>query len=216
MIRKHAQTDEQSSETEADQEADSQPELVPSEQREYEHQPDAYSTGYDASGETRVGIGTADGDIERLIRLNEGRHHSDGDHSTREAARDKKRITESFCSYLDVTPYQQHRAVVAMTQMNLDRFGQQKQIEKVALCTICIIVDRERRRWFLDGNSPADIDLSNVEDGDFPDRCSQQGKFQTLCSQYGVSDADRYSVTRIVKRELKAIDYFERENQPLQ
>lgn len=216
MAKERAQTNEQTTEGETEQETDSAPELVSSEQRKHDHQPDAYPTGYDPFGETRVGVGAGQGKTDRLIRLNEGRHHSDGDHSTREAARDKKRITESFCSALDVTTYQQHRAVTAMTQMNLDRFGQQKQIEKVALCTICVIVDRERRHYFLNGDPPSEIDFSQVDEQDFPTRCSQEDEFQALCSQYGVSDKDHYSVTQLVQRELKQIGYFEREDQPIQ
>jgi len=81
--------------------------------------------------ETRVGIRTARRKLKRLIRLNEGRHQSDGSHSAREAARDKKRITESLCSALDVTTYQQRRAISAMSQMNLDRFGQQNRSKRL-------------------------------------------------------------------------------------
>jgi hypothetical protein len=216
MAEERVQATEETSETETDHEIDDDPELVPSAQQLRDHQPDAYTTGYDPLGETRVGIGTANGNIKQLIRLNEGRHHSDGNHSTREAARDKKRITESLCTALDVPTYQQRRAVAAMSQMNLDRFGQQKRIEKVALCTIGIVVDRERRRHFLQGNDPREVDLSAASQQRFPDRFSQNEDFQDLCSQHGVSDDDHYSVTQLVKAELKRIGYFERENQPLQ
>lgn len=216
MQRERVQADEQPADQETEQEDDETPELVASEQRKQDHQPDAYPTGYDSFGKTRVGIGTANGDIERLIRLNEGRHHSDGDHSAREAARDKKRITESLCSALDLPSYQQHRAVAAMNQMNLDRFGQQKQIEKVALCTICLIVDRERTRHSVGGNDPSEVDLSGMPEQDYPRRFSEEQAYQDLCSQYGISDTDHYSVTQLVKRELKRIGYFAREDQPLQ
>lgn len=216
MQRERVQADEQPADQETEREDDETPELVASEQRKQDHQPDAYPTGYDSFGKTRVGIGTANGDIERLIRLNEGRHHSDGDHSAREAARDKKRITESLCSALDLPSYQQHRAVAAMNQMNLDRFGQQKQIEKVALCTICLIVDRERTRHSVGGNDPSEVDLSGMPEQDYPRRFSEEQAYQDLCSQYGISDKDHYSVTQLVKRELKRIGYFAREDQPLQ
>ncbi|WP_436903541.1 DNA-directed RNA polymerase subunit epsilon [Halovenus halobia] len=217
MGKERIQAREQSgaSENEADTNIEETPKQVPSAQQLRDHQPDAYTTGYDSAGETRVGVGTADGKVERLVRLNEGRHHSDGDHSAREAARDKKRITESFCSSLDVTAYKQHRAVSAMSQMNLDRFGQQKRIEKVALCTIGIVVDRERRRWFLAGQDPTDFDFSQVSADDFPDRCSQDTDFQDLCSENGLSEDDHYSITQLVKEELDRIGYFDRENGPL-
>jgi len=89
MTKELLQVIEKSPETEVDEEVDEEPELVPSVQQLRDHRPDAYTTGYDSSGETRVGIGTANGNIERLVRLNEGRHNSDGSHSAREAARDK-------------------------------------------------------------------------------------------------------------------------------
>ncbi len=216
MSNERVESRTETTETETDQEVSETPELVPSNQQLRDHQPDAYTSGYDPFGETRVGIGTARGKLKRLIRLNEGRHQSDGSHSAREAARDKKRITESLCSALGVTTYQQRRAISAMSQMNLDRFGQQKQIEKVGLCTISVIVDRDRRHYFLSGNDPSDIDLSGVSQQDYPDRFSQQEDFQTLCTQYGVSKRDRYSVSQIVKKELKRIGYFAQENQPLQ
>lgn len=194
---------------------DDQPEMKPSVQRRQDHQPDAYATGYDSFGETRIGIGTANGDTERLIRQNEGRHRSDGNHSKREAERDKKRITQSFCSSLGVTPYRQQRSISAMGSMNLDRFGRQKRIEKVALCTIKVVVDRDREQHFLNGKAAADLDLSGVTPEQFPKKLEYNSQFQELCQQHDLPKDDRYSITQLVKREFKRIGYFERENQPL-
>lgn len=118
-----------------------EPDRQVSRDRERDHLPDAYTTGYDSFGNTRVGTGSAGGDVTKLVRHNEGRHWSGGKHSAREAVRDKKRITQAFCSVLDVTPHQQREAVVAMGKMNLDRFGRQKRLEKVALVTIKVIVE---------------------------------------------------------------------------
>lgn len=216
MSSEQTRTTEQTDQTDGEQEVDDTPELRPSVQQLKDHQPDAYTTGYDPFGETRIGIGTAKGNIEKLIRLNEGRHQSDGNHSAREAARDKKRITQSLCSALDVNNYQQRRAISAMGQMNLDRFGQQKRIEKVALSTIGVIVDRERRRYFLGGNDPADLDLTGLDAEEFPKRFSRQTDFQDLCTEYDVSEKDYYSVTQLVKKELKRNGFFDRENSPLQ
>lgn len=216
MSRERVQPSERTKESETNQESEDSPEQVPSAQQLRDHQPDAYTTGYDPAGETRIGIGNSKGNIEKLIRLNEGRHHSDGNHSAREAARDKKRITQSLCSALDVTPYQQRRAVSAMSQMNLDRFGQQKRIEKVALCTIGIVVDRDRQQYFLDGKDLADLDLSKVPADKYPDKLSDESRFQDLRGKYDISSKDHYSVTGLVKQELKRIGYFDRENQPLQ
>jgi hypothetical protein len=208
-IRTNEDTEQQDEEEET---ADEQPEREPSVQRQKDHQPDAYPTGYDPSAETRVGSGTESGKIKRLLRHNEGRHHSDGDHSKREAARDKKRVTQSLCSALGVTPYQQQQATSAMGQMNLDRFGQQKRIEKVALCTIKIVVNHDREQYFLNGNDPADLDLSAIDSDQFPTKFGQGSQFSSLCGQHDLSESDKNTITKIVKRELKQLGYFERSN----
>lgn len=216
MNNERVQTEERTTEQGGEQSVDEQPEMQPSRQQERDHKPDAYTVGYDPFGETRVGIGSANGDINRLIRHNEGRHQSDGDHSSREAARDKKRITQSLCSALDATQYQQQRAVSAMSEMNLDRFGQQKRIEKVALCTIAVVVNQERERYFLNGKSPAEIDFSAVDPDDYPQTLDQKSEYRSLCEKLGLSKKDRYSVSQLVKRELKRIGFFDRADQPLQ
>lgn len=216
MSNERVETEERTTEQEGERSVDDHPEMRTSRQRERDHQPDAITLGYDPFGETRVGIGSANGDINRLVRHNEGRHQSDGDHSSREAARDKKRITQSLCSTLDVTRYQQQRAVSAMSTMNLDRFGQQKRIEKVALCTIAVVVDQSREQYFLDGKEPAEIDLNSVDSDEFPTKLDQESRFRTLCERLGLSRKDRYSISQLVKQELKRIGFFDRANQPIQ
>ena len=215
MTIKKIRTDESTEQQNNEQKVDDQPDRKPSVQRQRDHQPDAYPTGYEPFGETRVGIGTATGNIKRLIRHNEGRHHSDGNHSAREAARDKKRITQSLCSSLEVTSYQQQQAISAMGSMNLDRFGQQKRIEKVALCTIRVIVDWNREQYFLNGKDPADLDLATVDTDQFPTKLEEDSQYDSLCEQHDLSKTDRNSITRLVKRELRQIGYFERDDRPL-
>lgn len=112
---------------------DETPDFRPSRAQERDHTPDDYTTGYDPYGDTRVGIGSAGGDATKLIRHNEGRHRSDGNHSAREATRDKKRITEAFCSRLGVTSYQQRRAVNAMISLNLDLNFLGNSVESIAI-----------------------------------------------------------------------------------
>lgn len=172
------------------------------------YQPDAFTVGYDASGATRIGLGTAEGKLERLVRQNEGRHHSDGGHSSREAARDKKRIVQSFCSSLDVTPHQQREAVSIIGRLNLDRFGSQKRLEKVALCVIRFVVDQDRQRLFLMGRDPSEVDLSSIDFSKYPQKLADDPQYQQLCKEYGVSSEDRYSISQLIKRELKERDYF--------
>lgn len=182
--------------------------LEPSRQRLADYSPDAYTVGYDGSGNTRVGIGRAEGRIARLVRQNEGRHPSDGGHSAREAARDKKRITQSFCSALELTEYQRKEAVSVISRLNLDRFGSQKRLEKVALCVIQFVVDRDRQRLFLNGRDPSEIDLAAIDFDQQPPKLIEDPRFGTLCEEYAVSAKDRYSISQLIKRELKRREYF--------
>ena len=188
--------------------ADETPEQKPSRQQERNHSPDKYPTGYDAFGDTRVGIGSAGGDVTKLIRHNEGRHPSDGNHSAREAARDKVRVTESFCSTLDLPSHQQRTAVTAMTTMNLDRFGRQKRLEKVALATIKVVVEWDRSRRFPDDA------LSNLDEDEFPAQMLDDPDYREILEQQGVSKADLYSVSQLVKRELKKEAFFSPDRRP--
>lgn len=178
------------------------PERKPSRQQEADHTPNAYTTGYDAFGDTRVGIGTSDGDISKLIRHNEGRHRSDGSHSAREAARDKMRITESFCSTLSLPSHQQRAAIAAMTTMNLDRFGRQKRLTKVALATIKVVIEWDRSRRFPDDA------LSELDADDLPTRMLENSQYREILEQQDVSKTDLYSVSQLVKRELKKEAFF--------
>lgn len=192
-------------------EPDDQPDQQASRSRERRHQPDAYTVGYDPAGATRIGTGTADRGtrLRRLIRQNEGRHQSDGRHSTRAAARDKKRVTQAFCSVLSVTDHQQREAVGLMGRLNLDRFGQQKRLEKIALTVIRVVVDSDRHRLFFEGRGPAAIDLSDVEPSSYPTSIGDTQRYEELCAAHGFSDRDRFSVIRLVKDELRQIGYFD-------
>lgn len=194
-------------ETETGQTDDDAPELRPSRQRERQHTPDAYTVGYDATGETRVGVGTSSrwSAFYRMIRLNEGRHRSDGDHSTREAARDKKRITQSFCSTLGVTSHQQRKAVATMGRLNLDRFGRQKRIEKVALAVIQVTVDLDRQNLFFSPTELADSNLGDIDPDRIPSRFTTNQRFQELCDAHNMSASDRYSLSQLVKREVETL-----------
>lgn len=182
---------------------DETPEFAASEQQEYDHRPNEYTTGYDSFGDTRVGIGSAGGDATKLVRHNEGRHQSDGNHSAREAARDKKRITQSFCSKIGVTPYQQREAVTAIGSLNLDRFGRQKRLEKVALGTIKVIVEWDRFHKY-----EQDVDLATLSEGDMPDRMLENREYCNLIDEFEVSRKDLFSVSQLVKRELKKQNHF--------
>lgn len=198
------QTTESTEEDDGDRDpADETVEQKPSVHQERDHSPDAYTTGYDPGGKTRVGIGNAGGDVTKLIRHNEGRHRSDGNHSAREAARDKKRVTESFCSRLDVTSFQQELAIKAMSSMNLDRFGWQKRLDKVALATIKVMVEWDRFHR-LQGCS----DLADLDEKRLPQWMRDDEEYRDLLDQQDVSWKDLYSTSQLVKRELKKRTFF--------
>ncbi|MFC6993837.1 DNA-directed RNA polymerase subunit epsilon [Haladaptatus sp. GCM10025707] len=189
---------------------DEQLDFRPSKSQELDHSPDAFTVGYDPTGSTRVGSGRSKGRTLRLIRLNEGRHHADGRHSIREAARDKKRIIQSFCSILEVTPHQQREAVAIIGRLNLDRFGQQKRLEKVALGIIRFVVDSDRERHFFEGQDPTKLNFRNVDLSRFPPKFAENPQYRALCKQYNLSGKDQYSISQLIKRELKRTGYFSR------
>lgn len=202
MSKKTTTGDETESKEDDSSFVDETPELRPSRQQERDHALEMYSTGYDPFGETRVGIGSAGGDVTKLIRHNEGRHRSDGNHSIREAARDKVRVTEAFCSALDIPEYQQRAAVTAIATMNLDRFGRQKRLQKVALATIKVVVEWDRFSRIPDEALP------NLTEEQMPKRMMDQKEYRSLLDQENVSESDLYSVSQLVKRELKKHDHF--------
>lgn len=182
---------------------DDSPDLRASRSQERDHTPDAYTTGYDEVADTRVGLITgAEGTATaRQSRHNEGRHQSDGEHSTRESQRDKKRITQAFCSRLGVTEFQQQRAITAMGLMNLDRFGHQKRLTKVALVTIKVVVEYDRSSLVDPQTMGGDTSLIRLLNDDM---------FTTLLDQNNVSRSDVFSVSQLVKRELKKYGFFDK------
>ncbi len=89
-----------------------------------------------------------------------------------------------------------------MTTMNLDRFGRQKRLSKVALATIKVAVEWDRFNRIPDEALP-DLDADRL-----PPRMLEQDEFQTLLEEQEVSKSDLYSVSQLVKRELKKHDHF--------
>jgi len=133
-------------------------------------------------------------DYEELARLNEGRHSATGDLSTRNAERDKIRITHAFCSTLDVPRHQATEAARVMLLLDLDRFGNQKRLERGALGVINVVVNWHRFQ---------------VQQNPDADRINETRQFKELMTAHDVSDSDLWSLSRIVKRELRDMDYFD-------
>jgi len=103
-------------------------------------------TGFETPAATRIGDETDDApEIERLRKYHEGRHQSDGEHSARETERDKERVAQAICSALPLTRQEREHVVAAIKNINLDRFGNQKSITKVALGAVAVLVDEHYR-----------------------------------------------------------------------
>ena len=145
-----------------------------------------FEYGPESPAATRIGSGSEiDDKGERLSELNDGRHQSDGELSTRTAEWDKKRITQALCSSLRLSNLQQNEAVRMMQELNLDAFGSQKSIEKVALAVIKFVVNRDR-----------------AEQGSLEHRISEDEEFQRLVTKFGL-ETGMSRLSQSVKEQLK-------------
>jgi hypothetical protein len=134
------------------------------------------------------------GRYKRLWRHERGTHRSSGDYSTRKSQYDKIRISTALCNSLDLNSYQTKEVSRIMAGLNLDRFGNQKRVEKVALAVIKVFVNRDRfeRQQNLDAI-----------------RISQEPAFKQLMDDHEISGSDLYSVSQLVKKELKRRGYYD-------
>lgn len=145
-------------------------------------------TGYDSQMATRIGDETDDDPrVERLRELHEGRHQSDGEHSAREAERDKVRIAQAICSGLPLALREREHVVSAIKILDLDRFGNQKNITKVTLGLVVVIADEQYR-------SDAD-DLDQL--------VSYSEEFRTIRDKHDISMSDLKTVKRIAREQLE-------------
>lgn len=142
--------------------------------------------GPKSAAATRIGSNSErDGDRERLSQLNNGRHRSDGQHSARAAKWDKQRITEALCSRLELSSLQENEAARMMKELDLDAFGSEKSLEKVALAVIKFVVNRDR-----------------AEQGSLEHRISEDDTFQKLVSEFDL-ETGMSRLSRSVKEQLK-------------
>jgi hypothetical protein len=164
---------------------------------------DPWTVGYEPVGETSLGVEQERRASSRRSRFGvpatklalhqEGRHPSDGTQSRRLAALDKKRITQSLCSSLEIPRYQQAEAVRAMLELDLTAFGNQKRIERVALAVIEVIMEYELRYRRRDPNGP---------------RLADNPEFKYLARSVGLIPG-KMVLSRKVKRQLSDIGFFE-------
>jgi hypothetical protein len=152
------------------------------------HDRHAPSTGYESDAATMVGKPSErDGRAARLQRVNEGRDRSDGRHSVRESRRDRTRIAQALCNSLDLPPGQRDEVLDYMQDLDLDRFGSQKAIPKVALAVIRHVVDTRR----FEAN-PSD-----------PDRIGDEDAFREALDAVGMDKGDLMTISQVFKKWLR-------------
>ena len=167
---------------------------------------ESYAVGYEPVGETSIGNASERSrhskfsrfrtPANRLAEHNEGRHPSYGKLSARLARLDKKRITQAYCSRLDVTQFQRDEAVRAMLLLNLDNFGQNKRIEKVALTVIRVIVNYNR--------------FAHLRKTD-AQRISETEDFKRLAESVDLDKQTMRQLSRSMKEKLSAAEFFEKD-----
>jgi hypothetical protein len=138
-----------------------------------------------------------DGDVsERLRRLHEERHPAMAGHGARAHFLDKMRITQALCNRVGLTRWQRDRVLGVMRDLDLEAFGSQRAVPKVALVVIRHVVDVERRRhlgledteWVQSLSPEAMEELyerfhSIAEDPDFELLCEQHGLDRTALNR---------------------------------
>lgn len=146
-----------------------------------------YSAGYESPMATRIGDEENPEEGERLRELHEGRHRSDGEHSYRESQRDKKRIAQAITSDLPVTDRERKEVVHIVEQLNLDRFGNQKAIERVVLGAVVVVVDEWHRQ----------------EQDEVEELVQWCDKFRDICDQKDVSMSDLTTIKAKVRESAE-------------
>lgn len=162
-----------------------------------------WSVGYEPIGATSIGVEAERKNASRFARFKvpetrlalhqEGRHPSDGNQASRLATLDKKRITQAYCSSLDVPHYLQADAVRGMLLLDLTAFGNRKRIEGIALLVIELVVDYERRYRRQDPKAS---------------RVAENSQFKYLIREAGLVPG-KLKIGRKVKSELIERDFFQ-------
>lgn len=160
----------------------------------------SFTAGYDSSMATRIGDETADGsEAARLRKLHEGRHRSDGEHSIRESQRDKKRIPQAICSGLPLASHEKDMVVSTVQELDFSRFGQHKNIAKVTLGVVAVLVDERVRE-------PESMD----------EVVSRSDSFKSLRESHEVSMSDLSTIKSNVREAIDDGDaYIRYDDEPL-
>lgn len=127
-----------------------------------------------------------DGDAERLRKLHDGRHPSDGDLSARQSQWEKTRIAEAICSALPLAQHERDKGLSVVESLDFSKFGQQKGLERVILGVIAVVVDeRHRQRVDVDGEIVSFTD-----------------EYSEICDSLDVSMSDLGTIKGIVREAL--------------
>lgn len=160
-------------------------------ERELFHDKHAYSVEtYPSASATGVGINSdRDEKYERLHAINES-HLSPGFNSLLNEF-DKKRVMQSLCNSLGLCKQNQDLCVRYIVNLDLDKFGNQKRLEKVALAIIKYVVEKTQAERIK--NDPY-AELSDWEP------LSKDQKYQEIINRL---ELDRGNVMRVSQQFKK-------------
>lgn len=147
-----------------------------------------------------------DGDVtERVRRLHEERHPAMTGHSERAHRLDKLRVTQALCNRAGLTRWQRDRVLGVMRELDLEAFGSQRAVPKVALVVIRHVVDVERRRYlgleddeYLTAADPEQLERLYERF----DSIADDPDFRLLCRQYDLDTTALNRLRRVLKEQL--------------
>ncbi|WP_144049589.1 hypothetical protein [Halorubrum salipaludis] len=166
------------------------PKWIPYSSKKEDDRPEASDISYaDASNYQKTEFGpipSQNSSSARTQRLN-----SREGYSPTEA--DKPRFAGALASSLSLSKAHTSEVYSIMSSLNLAAFGNQRDIETVALGVIVVVVNYDR--FYRQQNPEAD-------------RISESREFRKLMKDLNIDYSDIGTAKRIVKQELKEQDYF--------
>jgi len=103
--------------------------------------------GYESEAATRIGDEATEQSerVERLREINEGRDRANGNYSVRAHQQDVRRIAEAICSGLPLARPEREKVERIVEQIDFERFGYHKGIQRVTLGVVAVVVDEHLR-----------------------------------------------------------------------
>lgn len=139
---------------------------------------------FETPAATSIGKASERGELEeRLQRINDERNEGADGHSERMHRDDRNRIMDAICSSLPVSAVERELAKKQFEPLDLDQFGNQKAVEKVALATARYVVDQRRVEHGADYD---DLLRESEEYHDAKERILEHSRgFMKLCDKVG-------------------------------